>query len=87
MLIWGSLGIFAVKLGWPPPLVASIRAITGAVFAAALVRNAGIKPDWQEIRRRLPYLAAAGAFIGTNWILLFYGYMYRQIYQFQIHLM
>ncbi len=79
MLIWGSLGIFAVMLGWPPPLVASIRAITGAIFAAGLIHNAGIKPDWSEIRRRLPYLATAGAFIGTNWILLFYGYMYTTV--------
>lgn len=79
MLIWGSMGIFAVELNWPPPVVASFRAITGAILAAALIHNAGLKPDWREIRRRLPFLACAGVCVGLNWILLFYGYLYTTV--------
>lgn len=79
MLIWGSMGIFAVRLNWPPPVVASFRAITGAILAAGLIHKAGLKPDWLEIRLHLPRLACAGVFIGLNWILLFYGYMYTTV--------
>lgn len=79
MLIWGSMGIFAVRLNWPPPVVASFRAITGAILAAGLIHKAGLKPDWREIGLHLPRLACAGACVGLNWILLFYGYMYTTV--------
>ncbi len=79
MLIFGSIGLFVIRIPLPSAQIALARGLTGSVFllgASLLMKK---KPFLPAIRKNGILLAASGAAIGFNWILLFEAYKYTSI--------
>lgn len=74
MAIFGTVGIFVLKIPLPSATIAFFRGVLGLLFLAVVMLCTGKRPDGQSIRRNLPILLLSGAAIGGNWILLFEAY-------------
>lgn len=79
MLIFSTIGIFVKSIALPSATLALTRGCLGAVFLLILARVAGRKLSAAAIRRNLWILAASGAAIGINWMLLFEAYRHTTV--------
>ena len=79
MVIWGTIGLFRKSIPLSSGIVAFTRGITGAAFLALLAkyRNGAVLHGAGTARTL--WLAASGAAMGVNWILLFEAYRYTSV--------
>lgn len=79
MTIFGTIGIFVRYIPVPSGFLAMVRGALGVLFSIALALITGRKIALSAIKKSLPLLAACGAAIGVNWILLFESYRYTTV--------
>ena len=79
MLIFGTIGIFRRHIPLPSAFLAFIRGILGGVFLLVFVRVTGKDTGGKLRTRDLLRLAATGAMMGINWILLFEAYNHTTV--------
>ena len=79
MLIFGTIGIFRRQIPLPSAFLAFIRGILGGVFLLVFVRVTGKNTGGRLRSRDLLCLAATGAMMGINWILLFEAYNHTTV--------
>jgi drug/metabolite transporter (DMT)-like permease len=79
MLIWGSIGLFVRKAGLPSATLAFFRGVVGGAFMLCAALAMRRPPSLPAIRKNLPRLAAAGAVLGANWILIFESYRFATV--------
>ncbi|MBR5312603.1 MAG: EamA family transporter [Clostridia bacterium] len=79
MFLFGTIGLFVRGIALPSAVIALVRGIIGAAFLAAVMAVRRKAVDFSAVRRNLPLLAASGAAIGINWILLFEAYRYTTV--------
>ena len=79
MLIFGTIGVFRRYIPLPSAFLAFVRGILGGLFLLAFIKarkkGAGTKLPPGVLAR----LAATGAMIGVNWILLFEAYSHTTV--------
>ena len=74
MVIFGTIGILRRYLPLSSGMIAFCRGVTGALFLVLFVKLRGKKLFHGIGWRKVLWLAAAGAIMGLNWILLFEAY-------------
>ena len=79
MVTFGTIGIFVRNIELPSTIIALARGIIGTLFLLLVVFAKGKGLDYSAIKRNLTILAASGACIGFNWILLFEAYRYTTV--------
>ena len=79
MVTFGTIGIFVRNIELPSTIIALARGIIGTLFLLLVVFGKGKGLDYEAIKRNLTVLAASGACIGFNWILLFEAYRYTTV--------
>ncbi len=79
MLIFGTVGVLRRYIPLSSALLAFTRGILGGLFLTALVRIRKKKAAAKLPPRVFLLLAAAGAMIGFNWILLFEAYNHTTV--------
>ncbi len=79
MVTFGTIGIFVRNIELPSTVIALARGIIGTLFLLLVVFAKGQGLDKEAIKRNLTLLAASGACIGFNWILLFEAYRYTTV--------
>ena len=79
MVTFGTIGIFVRNIDLPSTIIALARGIIGTLFLLLVVFAKGKGLDYSAIKRNLTILAASGACIGFNWILLFEAYRYTTV--------
>jgi len=79
MLIFGTIGIFRRYIPLPSAFLAFSRGILGGLFLLAFLKLKGRKPEEKLPVRTVLWLAASGAVMGVNWILLFEAYNYTTV--------
>ena len=79
MVTFGTIGIFVRNIELPSTIIALARGIIGTLFLLLVVFAKGKGLDYNAIKRNLTILAASGACIGFNWILLFEAYRYTTV--------
>ena len=79
MVTFGTIGIFVRNIELPSTIIALARGIIGTLFLLLVVFAKGKGLDYGAIKRNLTILAASGACIGFNWILLFEAYRYTTV--------
>ena len=79
MTLFGTIGLFVRGIGLPSSAIAMIRGLLGAAFLLIYTRLRGEKLSREAMRRNALLLAASGAAIGVNWILLFEAYRYTTV--------
>ena len=79
MVTFGTIGIFVRNIELPSTIIALARGIIGTLFLLLVVFAKGKGLDYEAIKRTLTVLAASGACIGFNWILLFEAYRYTTV--------
>lgn len=79
LALFGTIGLFVRGLNVPVALLASLQGFIGASFLYLLVRAKGRTPNRAMLHKRLLPLLLSGAFIGTNWLLLFEAYQFTTI--------
>ena len=79
MVTFGTIGIFVRNIELPSTIIALARGIIGTLFLLLVVFSKGKGLDYNAIKRNLTILAASGACIGFNWILLFEAYRYTTV--------
>ena len=79
MALFGTIGLFVRGIGLPSSAIAMIRGLLGAAFLLVYTRLRGEKLSREAMRRNALLLAASGAAIGVNWILLFEAYRYTTV--------
>ena len=79
MLIFGTIGIFRRHIPLPSAFLAFVRGTLGGAFLMAYVRATGKNTGEKLKPRELLHLAATGAMMGINWILLFEAYNYTTV--------
>ena len=79
MLLFGTIGIFVPAIGLPSSTVAMVRGLVGAAVLLLWqsLRGKAVLPKLPAMQFLL--LAASGAAIGFNWILLFESYRYTSV--------
>ena len=79
MLIWGTIGIFRKYIPVSSAFLAFSRGMLGGLFMLAFVLLKRKRPAEKLPTRPAIWLAATGAVMGINWILLFKAYNYTTI--------
>ena len=79
MLIFGSVGIFRRTLPVSSAFLALTRGILGSLFLLAFMKLTGKRIRISMPVRTVLWLAASGAVMGFNWILLFEAYRYTTV--------
>jgi RarD protein len=79
MIVFGTIGLVIRYAPLPSAFIAMIRGFVGAAFLAAVVLISRRGFDFKAIKKNLILLAASGACIGFNWILLFESYRYTTV--------
>lgn len=79
MLIFSTIGIFVKNIALPSSLLALTRGAIGTIFLLLLTTLSGKPLSRTAIRKNIVVLAASGAAIGINWILLFEAYRHTTI--------
>lgn len=79
MIIWGSIGLFVRGIDLPTPLIATARAIIGALFVLALMLILRRRPQLKGLGNGWLWLGLSGILLGLNWILLFSAYKHTSI--------
>ena len=79
MTLFGTIGLFVRGIGLPSSAIAMIRGLLGAAFLLIYTRLRGEKLSREAMGRNALLLAASGAAIGVNWILLFEAYRYTTV--------
>lgn len=79
MTIFGSIGIFVHKIGLPPAIIASIRAIVGAAFLAIILGFYSNRANLSDVKKNIIPIAISGTALGFNWIFLFQAYQQTTI--------
>ena len=79
MVTFGTIGIFVRNIELPSTIIALARGIIGTLFLLLVVFAKDKGLDYEAIKRNLTVLAASGACIGFNWILLFEAYRYTTV--------
>lgn len=79
MIIWGSLGIFVKYIAMPSLEIAFLRAVVAAGFLLIIGIFNRKKNKSIYSGKKILLLAASGAAIGLNWVLLFQAYKYTTI--------
>ena len=79
MVTFGTIGIFVRNIELPSTIIALARGIIGTLFLLLVVFAKSKGLDYNAIKRNLTILAASGACIGFNWILLFEAYRYTTV--------
>lgn len=79
MVIFGTIGIFRRYIPLPSGVIAFARGLVGTLFLLVFLRIQKQKLDWPSIKRNLVWLAASGAALGVNWMLLFEAYQYTSV--------
>ena len=79
MLIFGTIGIFRRYIPLSSAFLAFSRGILGGLFILAFVRLKRGKAEERLPVRTVIWLAATGAVMGINWILLFEAYNHTTV--------
>lgn len=79
MVLFGTIGLFRRYIPLSSGLIALCRGLLGALCLFALCAIKGKPVSFRRLGKRLPYLCAAGACMGANWILLFEAYRYTTV--------
>jgi len=79
MVLFGTIGIFVPAIPLASSTVAMVRGIVGAAVLALWQALRGKKLQIKLPARQFLLLAASGAAIGLNWILLFESYRFTSV--------
>ena len=79
MAIFGTVGIFVRFIPMASASIAFCRGVLGCAFLLIVMAVTGKKPSLRDIRKNGWILAASGAAIGINWILLFEAYRHTTV--------
>lgn len=79
MLIFGTIGLFRRFIPLSSALLACSRGLLGGLFILAFLKIRRAKSEGKIPLRTGVWLAATGAVIGVNWILLFEAYNYTTV--------
>lgn len=79
MVIFGTIGIFRRYIPLPSSMIAMMRGLIGMLFLLGVMAAGKQRLSREAIRRNGWKLAASGALLGFNWILLFEAYRYTSV--------
>lgn len=79
MLVWSTIGMVRRFIDFPSGFIALVRGAVGVLFLIGVVLLLGKGFNWEGVKKNLAKLLLAGAFLGTNWAILFEAYQHTNV--------
>lgn len=78
-VIWSTIGMVRRFIDFPSGFIALVRGAVGVLFLIGIAYFSGKVFNWEGIQKNLGKLILAGAFLGTNWAVLFEAYQHTNV--------
>ncbi len=79
MLLFGTIGTLSRFIDMPSSVICLGRAFLGFVTIVIILTIRKMKPDYEAIRRNLPWLLLSSVFMCANWVCQFEAYKHTTI--------